>query len=83
MNSQHLADRALAGIHSMGEALLTISKAGESTAGPDNVDQQRLAFEVHIQEARTQFGHYFAELIATHPVTPQREREEALARAEA
>lgn len=67
----------------LGEALMSVARAGAPPAGPDIVDQERLAFDNHIQEARTQFAEYFAELASTHPVTPERERQEAAARAPA
>lgn len=80
MNTQHAADKALLGMAALGQALLSVATAGTPNSGPDIVDQQRQQFDGHIQEARAQFAEYFAELISTHPVTPDREQQEAAAR---
>lgn len=81
MNTQHAADKALLGMAALGQALLSVATAGAPGSGPDIVDQQRLQFDNHMQEARAQFAEYFAEMVATHPVTPEREQQEARDRA--
>lgn len=81
MNTIHAADKALLGMAALGQALLSVATAGTPNSGPDIVDQQRLQFDGHMQEAQTQFAAYFAELLSTHPVTPEREQQEARDRA--
>lgn len=80
MNTVHASNKAFEGLHAMGRALLTIGDAGKPDAGPDAVDAARIAFDGHLTDARTAFGEMFAELIQEHPVTPEREKQEAMAR---
>lgn len=76
MNSatQPIVNLNTAGIRAIAEAMLCVASASDHKAGPDAVDTARLKFETHIQEARDAFGQWFAELLASHPVTPEQDK---------
>lgn len=80
MNTVHSSNKAFEGLHAIGRALMSIGDAGKPDAGPDAVDAARIAFDGHLTDARTAFGEMFAELIQTHPITTERQKNEAAAR---
>lgn len=77
MNTLLSTQRALAGVESIANALLSVAKAGQPQSGPDIVEAERIKFAKHLDEAKDAFTSYFDETIATHPgYTPAARRDQ-------